>query len=169
MIQFSKEHGIHETNNRIDRGKDEAARRCRRSRKRRAASACFDRFEQQKKMHSLELGNVSLSVTIETKEKMTDSIKLDLNRSEAHVSKLLQQIRDHQDTINSLSEAVEFKDLDPASSVVSGRTTSCLIDRTLVAMETYFRLDPNTPSCRDHKAGSNIIATRVQSNTVPSF
>ena len=83
------------------------------------------------------------------KDKMTDKIKLDLNRSEAHVSRLLQHIRDHHDTMNSLNEAVEFKNPDRASSVASGQTTSCLTDRTPVAMETSLSRDPKTLSCRD--------------------
>ena len=39
---------------------------------------------------------------------MTDIIQLDLNRSEAQSSNFLQQILDHQDTMNSLNEAVEM-------------------------------------------------------------
>ena len=54
---------------------------------------------------------------------MTDKIKIDLNGSESHASKFLQQIRDHQDTIHSRSEAVESKDPERASSVASGHAT----------------------------------------------
>ena len=79
--------------------------------------------EKHKKINNLELKTVSLNVP-----RKTDQIKLDLNRSDAHVSTLLQQIRGHQDSISSLIEVVEFKDPDPASSVVSGHTTSCLAD-----------------------------------------
>ena len=42
----------------------------------------------QKKINSLELNVVSLNVTIETKENMTDKMKFDLSRSESRVSRL---------------------------------------------------------------------------------
>ena len=69
---------------RIDRGKDSEVME--------SAHNSTD-SEQQKR------STVSLNFTTVTKEKMTDKIKMDLNRSEAHVSRLLQQIRDHLDTI----------------------------------------------------------------------
>ena len=125
-------------------------------------------LNSNKKINNLELKIVFLNVTFETKERMTDRITLDLNRSESHVSRLLHQIRDHQDAINSLNEAVEFKDPEPASSVASGHTTSCLTDRTPVTRETFPCLDPNTLSRRDHKAGNNPIVTSVKSDTVAS-
>ena len=73
-----------------------------------------------------------MHVTIETKEEMTDKFKLDVIRSEPHVADL-QQILDHQDTINSLHGAVDCKHFDTASSVVSGNTTSGQNDNTAVA------------------------------------
>ena len=104
--------------------------------------------EKHKKINNLELKTVSLNVP-----RNTDHIKLDLNRSEAHVSTLLRQIRCHQDTISSLIEAGEFLDPDQASSVVSGHTTSCLTDRTQVAMDPSQSHDRNTPYCCDHEPG----------------
>ena len=66
-------------------------------------------------------------------------------------------------TINSLSKAVEFKDPDPASSVVSGHTASCRNDRFPVTVETSLSRDPKTPSCRDNKDGDNFIVRRCRS------
>ena len=112
------------------------------------------------KINKLELKIVSLNVTVQEKERMTDKIKLVLPGSESHVGKLLQQNRDHQGTINSLTEAVEFKYLDPASSIASGHTTSTQTDRTPVARDTSLSRDPNMPCSRDHhQVGSDPIAT----------
>ena len=84
----------------IDRGKDSVARRSGWSRKRRAVSACFDTIWKTKEDQQSWIEVVSLNVNIETKEKMTDNIILVLIGCEAHVSRLLQRIRDHQDTIS---------------------------------------------------------------------
>ena len=90
-----------------------------------------------------------------------------LDSSESHVINLLQQIRDNQDTINSLNDAAEFEDLDRAISIASDHTTFCRIDRTLViARDTSLSRDPNMIFSRDHKAGGDTTATSVQSYTV---
>ena len=124
---------------------------------------------KHKKINNLELKIVSLLATIEEQERMTDKIELDLNRSESHGNRLLQQIRDHQDTINRLDEAAEFKDSELASSIASGHTTSCQTDRTPVARDTSLGRDPNMPCGRDHEAGGSSTATSEQSNTVLFF
>ena len=82
-------------------------------------------LRKQKKINNLELKIVSSNVTIEEQEREADKIKLDLTRSESHVNRLMQQIRDHQETIISLH--------DSASSVVSGHMTFCRIDRKPVS------------------------------------
>ena len=76
----------------------------------RSAHASAD-SEKHKNINHLELKIVSWNFTIEEKGRMSDKIKFDLNRSESNVSRLVQQIRDHQDTINSLDEAAELKTL----------------------------------------------------------
>ena len=144
------------------------------NRSRRRDKKCFQLMirqilKKQKKINRLELKIVSFDVTIETKAKMRDKISFDLDGSESHVSAgFLHQMRDHQDTINSHNEDVDFNDFDTASSAASGHTTSWLTDRTPVAMETISGRDPNTPSCFDHQAEGKTIATLVQSNTVLS-
>ena len=84
-----------------------------------------------------------------------------LNRSEARECELLQQLRDHQDAISSLIEALlNFK-------TPTGRAVlSAVADRTLLAMEESLGRDPNILSCGDLKAGSNLIATSGHSDTV---
>ena len=51
--------------------------------------------EKQMEINSLDMKMVSLSVTFEQKDTMTNNINLDLNRSESHVGRLVQQNRDH--------------------------------------------------------------------------
>ena len=59
--------------------------------------------EKKQRRSTVFIERFSLSVTIEAREKMTDTIKSDLNRPEAQMIKFVQQIRGHQDTINSLN------------------------------------------------------------------
>ena len=85
-FKFPKEHGINERDERVDLGKTKMR----------------DEVIEIRKEAQL------LNVTIVTKDKMTDQIKLDLtDLNEAHESRLWQEIRDHQDTISSPNEAVE--------------------------------------------------------------
>ena len=49
----------------------------------------------------------------------------------------------------------------------SGYTLSCQTYRTPVARDTSFCCGPNMPVSHNHKAGSDTLATSVQSNTVP--
>ena len=62
-----------------------------------------------KKINNLVLSIDSLNLATEEKGTMMDRIKLDLNSSELHVSRHFQEIRDHQDTINSLMQQLNLK------------------------------------------------------------
>ena len=92
---------------------------------------------------------------------MTDNIKLHLHRSESHANKLLHQIWDHQDTMNSLDEAAELiKGSRP-------RKQYCFWSHDFVGLTEHqsqgIRLLAAIQTCRDHKAGSDPFGTSEQS------
>ena len=88
--------------------------------------------EKQKKINNLEENVVSLSITIEEKERMADKNKMDLNHMWTDFCSNFGIIKIPSTVLMELSN---FKTL-AASSVASGHTTSCQIDRTQLARGT---------------------------------
>ena len=78
--------------------------------------------EQSEEIRELKANNIALQGSVNT-EKSLDPATLSPDPGESLVKLLTQQIRELQDTVHVLQEAVEFEDQEPANGEVSGRTS----------------------------------------------
>ena len=110
------------------------------------------RLEKQKKTNSLEMKIVSVSVNIETKEKMTDKIKLDQKRSNAHVNRLVKQTKD--------MKLLNLK-------ILTWQAVLPQVKRHLVGLTELCSQGKRLPGAIQTRLVAAI--TKLAANTVPSF
>ena len=82
--------------------------------------------EQSEAIHELRMKNISLHGSLNNKQKSLDEATFSLDRSESQVVRLMQQIRDLQETVTAFQDAQEFQNPEPATSEVSGQTCTCV-------------------------------------------
>ena len=92
--------------------------------------------------NTLESKIVSLNFTVKEKERMTDRIELDLNRSESQVGRFCSK----------------FWSIKMSLRILTGQPVLlCQTDRTPVARDAPPSRDPNISFSRDHKAGATRL------------
>ena len=82
--------------------------------------------EQSEAIHELRMKNTSWHGFLHDNEKLLDTTKLSMDRSESEVMRLMQQIRDLQKTVNVLHDSEEFKDPETCQPVrCRDKTLTC--------------------------------------------